>query len=240
MTSLIGTVKESDYGDISEGVTLVREATQWFQWNGARIELGHNHRFWEYGSAIQALISMKQEQMAQAQILDIGSGYGALGPTLARKFHMSVVECEPDLSCIDARSVVNRLLSRNGGGKILAVPTGFENLPEGQFDAVFCISVIEHLPPAVEKNCWQEMAKRVKDGGLLFITLDCVEYAGVAYTFDNLRCQNFTMPMIKERFNKIVNMGFVPMGRPDFDYHGAAVYDYSFFRMGFIKGEKAQ
>lgn len=240
MTSLVGTVKEEDYSDIYEGVQLVKGATEWFQGNGARIEIGHHHRFWEYGSAVQALISLKQEQLDRIQILDIGSGYGALGPTLAKVFHTSVVECEPDLNCISARSVVNKLLSKNGGGKILAMPTGFENLPEGQFDAVTCISVIEHLPPAVEKKCWEEMAKRVKEGGLLFVTLDCVEFAGVAYTFDNLRAQNFVPSMVKERFDKITDMGFVPMGKPDFKYHGAKVFDYTFFRMGFIKGEKAQ
>lgn len=239
MTSLVGTVKEEDYSDIFEGVQSVKGATIWFQQHGARIEIGHPHRFWEYGSAVQALLSLEPELMQHLHVLDIGAGYGALGPTLAKKFHTNVIECEPDLNCISARSVVNKLLSSNGGRQILAMPAGFENLPEGKFDAVFCISVIEHLPSAVEKNCWAEMAKRVKDNGLLFVTLDCVEYAGVSYTFDNLRAQNFTLAMIKERFDKIVEMGFVPMGKPDFEYYGAAVYDYSFFRMGFIKTERA-
>jgi len=113
---------------------------------------------------------------------------------------------------------------------------GVDNLPDSTFDAVFCISVLEHVEPVSERLAWSNLASRVGRGGLLFITTDCVEHKGRTYMWDQYRRQNFTLEMLKERVEGLTSHGdFTPMGQPDWEWKGPQVHDYTFFRVGLIK-----
>jgi len=52
------------------------------------------------------------------------------------------------------------------------------NFPDGFFDRVFCISVIEHLDEEIAKKCMKEMVRVLKAGGRLLITMDHTNYQG--------------------------------------------------------------
>lgn len=59
--------------------------------------------------------------------------------------------------------------------------------PDNHFDAVTCISVMEHVvienrhDPSVHLHCLDEMKRVLKPGGLLICTYDTILNAGVVY-----------------------------------------------------------
>lgn len=237
--SLIGCIQDEDYAEIQEGVQAVKRTVDWLSQYQVRIDVPHPHRYWEYGTAVQAFLSVYTESLDKKEVLDIGSGWSPLGPTLSYCYNVNVTECEPDVNACAMRLGVNHVLHQARKKPLQVHNWGFGNLPGKKYDAVFCVSVVEHLPVEVEDKCWQEMSDRLKPGGLLFVTADCVEVAGRAYQFDNLRVQNFLPEAFRSRIKKLQEMGLTPMGRPDFRYHGAKVCDYTFFRMGFVKMPQA-
>lgn len=235
MTSLVKCVENADYADIREGVAAVSRTVEYLHGAGVRIDIGHRHRFWEYGSAVQALLSVYNDTVPKLHVLDVGSGCGAIGPTLSYAFNTEVTECEPDPGLAQHRIGCNEALRKSGHPELHVHLCGFGGLPPYQYDAVFSISVIEHLPKDLEKICWKELVDHLKPNGLLFVTVDCVEYSNKPYVFDNLRAQNFTTDMIAQRVKELESYGMVPMGKPDYQYKGPHVHDYTFFRIGMIK-----
>jgi SAM-dependent methyltransferase len=229
----VGTIVPEDYGEIVEGVQTVKRATKYFQDHSANIAIQHEHRFWEYGSAVQALLSMYGERMPELKVLDVGSGYGALGPTLALTYNTQVTECEPEAESRVSRRQVNQILRQANKNQINVGPENLDTLPDTEFDAVFCISVLEHVPE--EGKAWSQLAKRVKKNGLLFITTDCVPAKGKKYQLDFARNHNFTPLDLKERVEQVQTLGFATMGKPDYAWHGPQVFDYTFFRAGLIR-----
>jgi SAM-dependent methyltransferase len=223
-----------DYAEIGQGCEAVKNSNGWFHSRGVRIDVGHSHRMWEYGSAIQALISVYgQEALPSLNVLDVGAGAGALGPALVLNYNMRVTECDTDETPQLSRVLCNKELERAGLKPLSVLNLGLDNLPEQEFDAVFCISVVEHVEN--EQDAWAELAKRVKRGGLLFFTVDCVPEKGKSYRYDDLRKHNFTIEDMKERVDKVCAMGFEVIGEPDYGWHGCHVHDYSFFRAGFVR-----
>ncbi|MDQ7803497.1 class I SAM-dependent methyltransferase [Amycolatopsis sp. A133] len=45
-------------------------------------------------------------------------------------------------------------------------------LPDGTFDRIFCLSVLEHVPPAEARGMLERSAALLKPGGLLILTVD--------------------------------------------------------------------
>jgi hypothetical protein len=237
MTTFVNALKTEDYYDIHNGVQVIKYATSQLKEAGVRIEIPHEHRFWEYGSAIQTMFDTFGSESLQRDktVLDVGAGWSPLGPALALCCGCLVTECEPDVGCRTSRVACNRFLEKKKKVPINSLDLGLSNLPPYQYDAVFCISVMEHVKQKEERQAWVELAKRVRPGGLLFMTVDCVQELGKPYTFDNLRETNYTTQMLEVRVDIIKSLGLVPMGIPDYTYRGAQVFDYTFFRLGFLK-----
>lgn len=233
MRGLVGTVNPDDYPEIQQGVQAVKRSTAWFKAKGARQDLPHTHRLWEYGSGVQALLSIYHEHMSDIEVLDVGSGCSPFGPALALNYNLQVTECEPNLEYRQEREKVNAILQLAGKKKLNVLDGDLTRLPVRQYDAVFCISVIEHVPN--EAPVWQELAKHVKVNGLLYITVDCVEDKQTPCHFDNMRSHKFTCADMEQKVNALQSIGMVTMGMPDYVWHGKEVFDYSFFRMGLVK-----
>jgi 2-polyprenyl-3-methyl-5-hydroxy-6-metoxy-1,4-benzoquinol methylase len=232
---LVGTIHRDDMFDIREGVDVAQRATDYLHMNGARIEIPSPWRWWEYGTAIQLMLNHWAERVSEIELLDVGSGWSPLGPTMALTFNTQVTEYEPSRQeCMD-RIEVQRILHGKGRRLMHIEPIKLEQMPDTQFDVVCCVSVLEHVQQEAERQLWMELAKRVKPNGMLYITTDCVEEKGKKYTFDHMRSQNFTVADLKERVERLMAGGFTPLGKPDWEYHGAFVYDYTFFRAGMMK-----
>lgn len=231
---MIGSLNpEVDYPIINRGVAFVKEKTKLFQDRGCRIEIPVEHRYWEYGSAVE--LAWRHRCMYPLQertrILNVGCGWDAVSPSLATENVFDITDCEPDTTCLNDRKKVNEVLVNAQRYPIYLLPNGLDNLPKEDFDIVYCISVIEHVDNELEH--WKHLADRVDEGGTLFITCDCIPDPNKSYTFDHMRRTNYTMDKLKERIEIIKAMGFNTLGEPDYIYHGNHVYDYSFFRVGF-------
>lgn len=230
---LVGTILPDDYAEIKYGVEAAARAASILKQNNMPVIVPHEHRYWEYGSAISAMAQVFGERLPETEVLDIGSGPGIMGPAVVIAFNSKVTECEPDLGCWQIRQQISNLLTNAGRKSIEALPVGFGSLPNKQYDVVTCISVIEHVQD--EKAVWAELATKVKQNGLLFITTDCVEERGKSYMCDEYRTHNYTLDELQERTKILTDLGFTTMGVPDWNWNGARVYDYTFWRGGFIK-----
>ena len=163
-----------------------------------RSATGHDHwsRAWEYPWAILAA----QLGEAPLRIADVGGGGSAFAPYLARRGHRCAV-VDPSLNegagCVydrrrtllqNARSMTKKVLFRAAGiHSVWGLPAsgtdrqGIEYFPylaedlgfeDGHFDRVFCLSVIEHIPPERWAGCMKELARVVRPGGRLILTED--------------------------------------------------------------------
>jgi 2-polyprenyl-3-methyl-5-hydroxy-6-metoxy-1,4-benzoquinol methylase len=158
---------------------------------------GYNHwsRAWEYPWAV---LAAAVDELPQ-RILDVGGGGSPFSHYMA---HLGIEShvADPSLDLgssfvFDAqksllqnvRSVTKRVLFRALGINALwglpergatsmvhYVPCRAEALtfPERQFDRVFCLSVMEHIPLESWGGCMREFERVLRPGGRLVITLD--------------------------------------------------------------------
>lgn len=232
---LVGTLHPSDYVDIHDGVIAAQKATEYLRSQGARIEIPTEHRWWEYGTAIQMMLDHYKERISDIDVLDVGSGWGAVGPALSLTYNTTVTEYEPGGGERHDRQRTIQILKNAGRKGINLHSFTLETMPAQDYDVVLCISVLEHTDPAKEKSFWLELGNRVRPNGLFYMTTDCVPEAGKAYTFDNLRTHNFVLDELKERVEMMIEHGFTPLGKPEYVYNGNYVHDFTFFRCGMIK-----
>ena len=226
---------EIDYPMIARGVDFVKDKTAYFNGKGCRLEIPIEHRYWEYGSGVELawLHRIKNPIKERTKVLNVGSGWDALSPSLAFENVYDITDCEPDTICRNDRKKVNEVLISIGRNPILILPNGLDELPQQDYDIVYCISVLEHVDNEMDQ--WKHLADRVDEGGTLFITCDCIPDPNRAYAFDFMRKTNYTTSILKERVDMIQEMGFNVIGDVDYGYHGDHTHGYSFFRCGFDK-----
>lgn len=232
---MVGSIHTDDWQFIQKGVDIAQQATRELKAAGVRIEIPTEFRWWEYGSAIQ-LVDYLLEVREKVDVVDIGSGWGVVGPALILEYgkKVEVSEYEPDQMYWADRANCNAYLQRTKGQEIYYHHFDLSNMPAQDYDAVFCISVMEHVPfPQPERGCWYELAKRVRPGGVLFMDCDLVPERKPfgSYRFDELRAHNYIMDEVKERVEWLKGFGLKPIGVPDFQYNGSVVHDFTFFRI---------
>ena len=242
---LTKTVEEKDYDEIiSNEVFELRDCYKVLTENGVRIDIGHPHRFWEYGMALKAFYEWDynsgknlngSETNINGSVVDIGSGLSLFGPALSWCENIKVVEIEPDKTCYEHRVICNKVLSENKKPEISWFPITPEQLTaHRKYDAIFCISVIEHV--AADHEFLKTIADKVVDGGLLFLTTDIMPREGKGYTFDNLREHNYTMLNICEMIKYLNEVkGFELFGEAELEYKGDKVFNYSFCSIAMVK-----
>lgn len=227
------TIEESDYEEIKPEVITLKAAKQTLEEGHVRIDMGHPHRFWEYGRALHyalAHYNFSMNTVRQKTFLDVGGGYGLLGITAAI-MGFYVVETDPDKQI--KRAIVNDFINTYGVGSWRHCNFSMEEIEE-QYDVVCCISVMEHLPLDKEKLAWKKLADLVSPGGCLFITVDYMHNTGKSHVMDYLRTINFDREAIQERLQILSNNGMkvCPM---DFTDYGNHVFDYTFLSIAATK-----
>lgn len=235
MRTLINSLHPNDYDDMMQENHELQRVCAILQGAGLNIEIPHHHRYWEYATVLKMLLSWAapNQHCTNISIMDVGSGHGLLGPALSYLYNMNVTECEP--SDFAHRVQTNAWLKSQGKQELRVIPCSTDNLPNEQFDMVSIISVMEHMYPDVELRCWQNLVDRIRPGGLFFADVDCVENPYIPHVYDNLRVHNFTIPELKTRVEMMMGMGMEPIGEPDYNWNGAQVFDFTFFRIGMRK-----
>ena len=193
------------------------------------LEGQHPIRAWEYSQALYALQTWDVDYVPDvARIADVGGAGSQFYRTLrARHATASIDVVDPDLATPDGqRGIVHGLLPGATAVKFtLAEWSGYaQNV--AAYDAVFCLSVIEHVedPQAFV----QQLCSLVRPGGLLVLTCDAGETAVDTYHFHWMR-RWIPDSLALERLQvALYAQGFRRLGAPpDFTYQGPTVFDYA-------------
>jgi SAM-dependent methyltransferase len=129
-------------------------------------------RIWEYPYAYYHLERWKNLRALPngAVAVDVGSG-NTFFPFSAARLGYEVVCVDPDpLCCRDLEKAISVTDAAPGSVRCLQAGGDKIPLPSGAADAVYCISVLEHLPS--HEATVREMARLLKPGGLLLLTID--------------------------------------------------------------------
>jgi ubiquinone/menaquinone biosynthesis C-methylase UbiE len=127
-------------------------------------------RQWEYPYVAQKLAPLFGESRpGGARVLDAGSGLTFFPAYLAERMVEATIECcdfDPDNVAAGAR------LRHGAPGRIHYREASIQHLPygDGEFDAVYCISVLEHTRDYA--SVVREFRRVLAPGGLLVVTFD--------------------------------------------------------------------
>jgi len=218
-----------DYKDIPNGIRTVIYGMADAKGKGLRIDIPHEHRFWEYGSAMEAFLSKYPRTNAYVRCLDIGGGQGLMGPAIRVTYPNAIItESEVDEEVINKRKPVQEEYN------IKSILVNFGEVPEGRYDLVTCMSVIEHDPN------WRElltkMVDRVATGGVIVITTDYKDkWPDKQIRYDNvLDRENLFTPADMMEAVEIMRKGEIEIDA-EFTYHGDKIANYTFYRLVGVK-----
>jgi len=172
-------------GEISRAANRLQPVwfRPFFEISAVRCRLGYDwwSRKWEYPWAV-----LNANLQAGMCVLDVGSG-GSSFPLYLGMNGFECYACDPSLnqgkSMMDWRRSILFFL---GITTDWCLPRKKHSLPvryypdtiqelgfsDGFFDRVFCLSVIEHIPQSEWSLCMEQLARVVRPGGRLVITLD--------------------------------------------------------------------
>jgi SAM-dependent methyltransferase len=136
----------------------------------------HTPRLWEYPTAAELLMNLLKPG---SRILDIGAGVNPLVPYLAEKgYEVETVDLstrlrewpsQPDWNewgFLDYAAV--GLAHRSWNCRLDELPA------DSRFDALYCLSVIEHLVASDRRSLLRDMSERTAPGGVVILTVDLV------------------------------------------------------------------
>jgi len=131
----------------------------------------HPSKRWEYPWALERACLQPQ-----SRVLDAGCGASIFPVYLARQGHdVTGVDLDIPTGLADAHGVDIHYTSAG----ITDLP-----FPDQHFDAVFCISVIEHLGHGGVQAALDELRRVVKPGGRLMLTTDYFEDANARLWYE--------------------------------------------------------
>lgn len=214
------TTQLDDYKALRDGGGLSPYVKAWARCRGAFFDVyePHEHRAWEYGSALTAALQ-HFPSLEGKRVHNIGSGYTAFGVAL-KSLGFNVCESDPD------RRVVDALLPLAQWADYRAFQWDLTAEVEAgpPFDLVTCISTVEHIPAEGQERAWENLEAMVAPGGLLVVTTDVSPH----WKEGRERASHFTMEDVAHRVEWLQRRSFHI--EADLTYHGDEVYDYSFFR----------
>jgi 2-polyprenyl-3-methyl-5-hydroxy-6-metoxy-1,4-benzoquinol methylase len=132
-------------------------------------------RMIEYPWVMERLLSLTPD----SNILDIGSGVSPVPILLSeRGLFISCVDAHPKVRKLDQRKNWNEwgfLDYSIFSPRIESFHTDIQTFePREKFDAVYSISVLEHMPRQVWRRTLERLSEWLKPGGWLFLTLDLI------------------------------------------------------------------
>jgi len=172
----------------------------------------HPLRAWEYGLALHALSSHDCRT-----VLDVGGGGSIFSPAAAA-LGLDTIQVDPG----DCAAWVAKQ------SKVIGRPLSYQQVPlehfeGGLYDAVTCLSVLEHVDDDVD--FFRRLQSFVAPGGLLVLTVDWWP-SGLSMIGGHLRTYN------AQRLGRLISEGLLPgfslVGLPDYVDRGNHVNSYTF------------
>lgn len=190
-------------------------------------------RAWEYSQALFALEAWRDANEYTPNYMDrifcdVGGASSNFWRTLSHYTRKPIVAVDPnhtwasdDQAALYFRDTLRRFK---------------EQSPDQQFDCVFCLSVIEHVPSHDLQQFERDLVSLVRPGGLLILTCDAGESHPDVYHFNWMRERIYTpggLAALHVVFSG--TYGMQPLTPPDYTWHGPTVYDYSLAILTFVK-----
>jgi len=147
-------------------------------------------RHWWYRArreVLARLIARKIAPPAGARILEIGCGTGHNLPMLARFGAVDAIELDPA-----ARAVAEQRLGRPVGSARLPE---LEGVPEGQYDLVALLDVLEHVED--DRAALRSIARRLRPGGALLLTVPAFQWMWSAHDVVNHHQRRYSKPSLR-------------------------------------------
>ncbi len=98
------------------------------------------------------------------RLADFGAADGEFSKTLARRFPQAAIFCYEPSAEFRAEAEQNLV-----GLRTVQILAETQSLPSESLDAVFCLEVLEHLPPAQSEEVLRELHRLLAPGGLAII-----------------------------------------------------------------------
>lgn len=127
-------------------------------------------RLWEYPYAL-----LSANLKTKMKCVDVGCGMMPFLLYLRDVIHCEAIGVDPDFFDSGTKNKahgINKAFIKKTDLNL--INAGMESIPLGDesVDRVFCISVIEHVPPDIARLGMQEMARILKPNGKLIVTVD--------------------------------------------------------------------
>lgn len=194
-------------------------------------------RDWEYSLALRALEHGGWDFNESRKLLfaDIGGAGSNFWRTLKDYTSKPIYRIDPNHSwqtnpedaALYFRQTLREFLQDPGDPTGVAGPA---------FDAVFCLSVIEHVPARDLQQFERDLVSLLKPGGLLVLTTDVGEKHPDEYHFHWMRERIYTPGGLAALAVVLAQTYHLrPLTPPDFTWHGPTVYNYTFGMLACVK-----
>lgn len=221
-------VEVLDYSEMAQAISDITATVGKERELNAYFYFPHEHRWWEYASALTALEEWAQVTSTlpgPVRMLDAGVGHSVLSPAILSKHpYAEISEIELDSKIVEARNEIKLSLICHQESILDPV--------HKRYDAVFCISVIEHIWDW--RIALKKLMDRVYSKGLLVITTDYGDKEKTNWINDSERENKFVEEDLREMAEILEDGGF-KFEKPDYTFHGPQVFDYTFFRFIAVK-----
>ncbi len=217
-------MKLSDYLNLKVPIGILNLFEKKLMTEGIPSLKQHSHRMWEYATVLKAMHDLFNSD--GVKVLDVGGAGALLSATLAHLGH-DVTQIDPSE---DGRLMV---AAQNCcvNNPITYIKQDFLTASDSKYDAVLCISVIEHVHN--DLDFVRKLAENVDRGGLLVITTD-FSPSGEALSSWHLRTYN--EQSLLALGSMLIDMGFTYLNNnPSYKNFSADVYDWTFASLIMIK-----
>lgn len=188
----------------------------------------HPQRAWEYSQALYALerwdihlpTYVPERDEGGLRLADIGGASSNFWRTFSHYTRKPAVAIDPNHAWASDDQAAQYFRDTLHRFK--------EQSPDQQFDCVFCLSVVEHVPSDQLQQFERDLASLVCPGGLLILTCDAGESHPDVYHFNWMRERIYTpggLAALAHVFAQTYQLS--PIDPPDYQWHGPTVYDYS-------------
>jgi SAM-dependent methyltransferase len=188
------------------------------------LEGQHAIRAWEYSQALRALDRRYPRTQASPsptlRFLDVGGAGSSFHEALKAWTAQPIVRVDPTLANPGYATEPNGTLVWN----LRCTLEEYRQLNPGPADAVFCLSVIEHVADSIV--FLDQLCDCVRPGGLLMLTCDAAETSRDLYHFHWMRRWIAGPAEIQGMLHQLLHRQFIPLDAPDLTWHGPTVYDY--------------
>ncbi len=198
----------------------------------------HAHRRWEYALALRALKDTFGDR-PNLLVGDFGCGIGLWTPIMLALGHRVVmyeIWAYDDEEWFVMQQIENVKKARNisQSCEMRHVAIGSLGDADRGFDAVYCISTLEHIQE--ERKAFDDLCKSVRPGGLIFLTMDFSNVESEVVMGNNSFQRMYSERLLGRLVGYAKESGLSLLGgKSDWSYTVPLVHHYSFCSIAFTR-----